>query len=115
MSRHDTSFSAPPPVVGVAVGTDMAILMDVLNMEEVDTSEDDEEVEGDFGDAVEEDVAVVEAVVLDDEDDAFDVAEVDGTLYVLVEYAGPTHEVGGVSLASRLNLPVVKEELSSTI
>ena len=85
----------------------MVILVDVLDMEEVDTSKDDDEMEGDSGDAVEEDVAVVEAVAL---------AKVDGTLYVLVEYPpGATHELGGASVATRLNLPVVNVLLSSTI
>ena len=107
MSRHEISLSAPPLVVGVAVGTDMTILMDLLDIEEEDTSEDDDDEEGDSGDAAEEDVAVVEAVALD---------EVDGTLYVLVEYVpGPTHEAGGFSLATRLKGPAVNEELSSKI
>ena len=103
MSRHETSFPAPPLVVGVAVGTDTAIVIDVLDVEEVDTLEDDESKD-DFADEVEEDMVVVEVVTLDEVDDACDVAEVDETGNVIEEAAaGALQSLGTSSFATRRN------------
>ena len=102
----------PTFVVGVAVGTDIPILIDVLSMEEVDASEDDEEGKAVFADEVEEDDVVEGVVALDEVDDAFDVDELDGTLKV-VETLGPSQSLGAVSAATRLNGSFVSNEFAS--
>ena len=120
-SRHDTA-PFPPLVVGVAVGTDIAIVVDMLGIDCVGASDEDrEEVAEVDGTEVVEDVGggevetsdEEEAAVLEDVDDAFDDADVDGTLNDAVLYWGAAQLLGGVSLATTLNGLLIDEVVES--